>query len=279
MWNLLLFVIVCFSVSTVTHESQKKVPLRCPDLPDGFISIEEVDTSGAILLSMRYASHHNFAGHPISGYIQPVCILTREAATALAAAQREFMSMNPSYTLKLYDCYRPTMAVDHFKSWAEDQSDSLMMKEFYPDMDKGDIIPLGYVAERSNHSRGSTVDVTIVPYPPRPEEEYHPETVLRPCYAPVSERFGDNSIDMGTGFDCFDSRAHTHSPLIMQQQTVNRQLLHEVLERHGFYNYPLEWWHFSLWNEPYTDVYFNFPVSCNATKSFGTSGLGDVGFV
>ncbi|XP_062511192.1 D-alanyl-D-alanine dipeptidase-like [Corticium candelabrum] len=228
---------------------------------------------------MRYASHHNFVGTPINGYVQNVCILTKAAATALSSAQKEFMSMSPAYTLKLYDCYRPTMAVHHFKSWAADVNDSLMMLEFYPDMNKSDIIPLGYILEKSGHSRGSTIDVTLVQYPPSPEEEYHPGNVLKPCYSSISERFGDNSIDMGTGFDCFDSRAHTDNTLITQQQRKNRQLLHDVLQRYGFYNYPLEWWHFSLQDEPYVDTYFNFLVSCNATMTVTTPALSDVGFV
>ena len=270
MWR--TFELVCLIVSTIAVNQHK-----CPDIPDGFVSVSEVDST--ILIDMRYAGSHNFVGRPVDGYVQPVCILTSQAATALKSAQREFMSMNQPYTLKLYDCYRPTMAVDHFLSWAEDLDDSVMRDEFYPDVDKGDIIPLGYVAKKSNHSRGSTVDLTIVPYPPQLEEEFHPDTVIRPCYASVPERFGDNSVDMGTGFDCFDSRANTDSPLVTQQQMQNRQLLHEVLECHGFYNYPVEWWHFSLYNEPYPGTYFNFPVSCNATESVGSPGLGDMGII
>jgi D-alanyl-D-alanine dipeptidase len=171
------------------------------------------------------------------------------------------------------------MAVENFLSWAEDVDDSVMREEFYPDIDKGDILPQGYVAKQSNHSKGSTVDLTLVEYPPGSEEGFYPEAALRPCHSSVSERFGDNSVDMGTGFDCFDSRANTHSHLITQQQRQNRQLLHDVLERHGFYNYPVEWWHFSLHNEPYPKTYFNFPVSCNATESVGAPGLGDMGVI
>jgi D-alanyl-D-alanine dipeptidase len=224
--------------------------------PAEFVDIKSIVPD--ILLDLRYATSHNFVGKPIEGYRAPVCYVTRSAAEALREVQKELLSMGLS--LKIYDAYRPQRAVDHFVRWANELSDTLMKAEFYPDVDKKRLFADGYIASRSGHSRGSTVDLTIVPLPAAPPATYHPGDSLCDCRAPLSQRFPDNSLDMGTGWDCFDPLSHTANPQISGQQRANRLLLKTLMEKHGFRNYEKEWWHFTLVNEPFPDTYFDFVV-------------------
>ncbi|GGV68726.1 M15 family metallopeptidase [Streptomyces thermoviolaceus] len=228
-----------------------------PRAPGDFVALSSVDPT--IVQEIRYFTPHNFVGERIDGYRQPLCILTRPAAEALHRAQQQLLRQG--HSLKVYDCYRPQRAVDHFVRWAEDLDDRKMKDEFYPRVDKTRLFEDGYIAEKSGHSRGSTVDLTIVPLPARPTRPYVPGQPLVPCYAPQEERFEDNSLDMGTGFDCFDTLAHTLDPRIQGQQRANRLLLKSTLEKLGFVNLAEEWWHYTYQPEPYPDTYFDFPVS------------------
>lgn len=224
--------------------------------PGDFVALADVDPS--ILQEMRYATGHNFIGDPVDGYQSPMCILTRPAAAALQRAQREFVERG--YTLKVYDCYRPQRAVSEFVSWAGDLDDQRMKEEFYPRLDKGKLFDDGYIAQRSGHSRGATVDLTLVALPATPAPPYAPNRPLVDCTAPQHTRFDDNSIDMGTGYDCFDTLANTMDPRLGGDQLDNRLLLKNGLESHGFVNYDKEWWHYTYQPEPYPDAYFDFPV-------------------
>ncbi|MER7819365.1 M15 family metallopeptidase [Streptomyces sp. NPDC096153] len=228
-----------------------------PKAPEEFVALRSVDPT--ILQEMRYTTAHNFVGEPIDGYRQPVCILTQPAAQALRKAQRTLL--RKGYSLKVYDCYRPQRAVDHFVRWAEDLTDERMKKEFYPHVDKSRLFADGYIAGKSGHSRGSTVDLTVVPLPAERTRPYVPGEPLVPCHAPQSERFPDNSADMGTGFDCFDTLSHTDDPRVQGAQRANRQLLTTTLAGVGFANLPEEWWHFTHKPELFPDTYFDFPVS------------------
>lgn len=231
-----------------------------PGAPENFVVL--TDIAPDILADIRYITPHNFTGDPVDGYRQPLCILTRPAAEALARAQQDVVERG--YTLKVYDCYRPQRAVNDFIAWAQDLPDTRMKAEFYPRVDKSTLFADGYIAERSGHSRGSTVDLTLVPLPAVPTPGYVPGQPLVDCTAPQAVRFPDNSVDMGTGFDCFDTLANTLDPRIDGDQAKNRLLLAEVLEREGFVNYDKEWWHFTYkpaeTGEPYPDTYFDFPV-------------------
>ncbi len=189
---------------------------------------------------MRYATYHNFVGRPIRGYDAARCVLTKPAAAALSRVGNAASSMGLS--LKVYDCYRPQRAVDEFVSWAKNLTDTLMKAEFYPTLNKSMIIPQ-YVAVMSGHSRGSTMDLTLVHDPPGPEGVYTPGMPLFPCTNPQGNRFKDNSIDMGTGFDCFDDMANTASPRVSPAQMENRTKLLTAMSREGFVNDPDEWWH------------------------------------
>ncbi|MEU6395275.1 M15 family metallopeptidase [Streptomyces sp. NPDC046939] len=228
-----------------------------PKAPKDFVALSDVDPT--IIQEMRYFTEHDFVGEPIDGYKKPMCILTRPAAKALHKAQAGLRKQG--YSLKVYDCYRPQRAVDHFVRWAKDLDDQRMKAEFYPRVDKTRLFADGYIAEKSGHSRGSTVDLTVVKLPARPTRAYVPGEPLTPCYGPKKERFPDNSVDMGTGFDCFDTLAHTDDPRIKGVQRANRDLLRNALSGQGFVNLPEEWWHYTYKPELYPDTYFDFPVA------------------
>lgn len=229
--------------------------LNSQNIPDGFIEIREVIPD--IILDLRYLTTHNFLGIPVEGYKAEKCYITKAAADSLSKVQSELRKFNLS--LKIYDAYRPQQAVDHFVRWAKDLSDTLTKKEFYPSVDKSRLFVDGYIAEKSGHSRGSTIDLTIVPLP----LPYQPEFDIKnqcECFKSVDERFKDNSIDMGTGFDCFHSHSHTENIEITPQQRANRILLKSLMDNYGFRNLAEEWWHFTLRNEPFPDTYFDFVI-------------------
>ncbi|MGW3339499.1 M15 family metallopeptidase [Streptomyces sp. NPDC001009] len=242
---------------TVTAASTTARATPEPRAPKDFVALSAVDPT--IIQEMRYFTPHNFVGERIDGYQQPVCLLTRPAAEALHQAQRRLL--RHGYSLKVYDCYRPQRAVDHFVRWAEDLDDETMKAEFYPEVDKTRLFADGYIAEKSGHSRGSTMDLTVVELPARPTRPYVPGQPLVSCHAPKSRRFPDNSLDMGTGFDCFDPLAHTLDPRVQGVQRANRLLLKNTLEHLGFVNLAEEWWHYTYKPEPYPDTYFDFPVN------------------
>jgi zinc D-Ala-D-Ala dipeptidase len=227
-----------------------------PSAPREFVALRDV--APTVLQEMRYRTRHNFVGDRVHGYRQGMCIVTRDTARALRTAQRSFLRRG--YSLKVYDCYRPQRAVDHFVSWAKDLDDERMEDEFYPRVEKDRLFEDGYIAEKSGHSRGSTVDLTLVKLPARPTRPYRPGEPLVSCFAPKDVRFPDNSIDMGTGYDCFDTLSHTLDPRIQGEQRANRMLLKDTMEKAGFTNLPEEWWHYTLTEETFPDTYFDFPV-------------------
>jgi D-alanyl-D-alanine dipeptidase len=236
------------------------VPASATTGRSGFVALRSVDPT--IVQEIRYATRHNFVGVPIDGYLEPTCLLTKQAARALRTVQQRVRPLG--LTLKVYDCYRPQRAVDHFVRWAEDLADTTMKAEFYPRVDKSRLFLDGYIAARSGHSRGSTLDVTLVRLPRAPQRPYVPGEPLTPCYAPVGVRFPDNTVDMGTGYDCFDTLSHTADPRITGVARQNRDLLVNAMNAAGFTNLAEEWWHFTLRGEPFPDTYFDFPVACSS---------------
>lgn len=231
-------------------------PIVAQALPQGFVYLSAVDPS--IQQEMRYAGDHNFIGRPIKGYQQASCILTKPAAEALKSVQKKLLARG--YSLKVYDCYRPQMAVNDFANWSQMPQQTTMQAEFYPRTPKAQLFALGYIAYQSGHSRGSTVDLTIVPLPVKAEPRYQSGQKLAACYAPYTIRYLDNSIDMGTGYDCLDSSAHINNKNISQQAYQNRILLRSLMLKNNFEPYNKEWWHFTLKNEPYPNQIFNFLV-------------------
>ena len=235
---------------------------RIQPAPPMFVALHRVDPT--ILHDVRYTTRHNFIGRPIDGYRAPLCILTRPAARALERAQDAVLALG--YSLKVYDCYRPQRAVDDFVQWAERLNADRMKAEFYPRVDKSQLFEDGYIAARSGHSRGSTVDLTLVRLPAAPQPVWRPSMGLVPCFAPYRQRFPDNSVDMGTGYDCFDTLSHTLDPRIKPKAHQNRLMLKSILEAVGFINYANEWWHYTLADEPFPNRYFDFPVSRRALR-------------
>ena len=211
--------------------------------------IPEKDSSGFVLLSdyipsivqeIRYFSTYNFVGDRIDGYEEPVALLTIEAARALKAVANE---MNvQGYRLKIFDTYRPTTAVKHFIMWGIEDQDVRMKPYFYPDVEKQELFSKGYIAKRSSHSRGSTVDLTL-----------------------LDMRTG-KEVDMGSQFDWFGIESHPDYRGITEEQYGNRMFLQKAMVRNGFTPIDCEWWHFTLADEPYPDMYFSFPVSVNSIR-------------
>ncbi|MFI9204242.1 M15 family metallopeptidase [Streptomyces sp. NPDC053048] len=253
-WRVMALSLAALSAALMSPPAAVAAPRSAP--PAGFVALADVDPT--IVQEMRYTTVHNFTGHRIDGYLRPRCLLTRPAAEALRRAQR--VLLRQGYTLKVYDCYRPQRAVNDFVEWAKDLRDVRMKGEFYPRVEKSRLFEDGYIAAKSGHSRGSTLDLTIVRLPALPTRPYVPGEPLVPCFAPKAERFPDNSVDMGTGFDCFDTLSHTLDPRVTGRQRANRLLLKATMERAGFVNLPEEWWHYTLRGEPYPDTYFDFPV-------------------
>ena len=224
-------------------------------LPAGFVYLRDIAPD--IVQDMRYATSHNFLGRPVKGYLAGECILTRRAARALAHVQKRLRRRGLS--LKVYDCYRPVRAVRDFVRWARDTRDRKTKAEFYPLIPKTELFKRHYIARHSRHSRGSTVDLTIVRWPARPQPKWDPRH-QKACHLPAARRYADNSLDFGTGYDCFHPLSHTANPRITGAARRNRELLVSEMLREGFRNYRREWWHFELINEPFKKE-FDFPVT------------------
>lgn len=226
-------------------------------LPKGFVYLRDV--APTIIQDIRYAGRHNFIGRIIKGYDVSECILTEEAAKALADVQMDLADRKLS--LIVWDCYRPDRAVRQFIDWVRDPEDITMKAEFYPNFDKTRSIIDGYLVRASAHSRGSAVDAglisdTVHQVPP-PESVGPP---LKPCTASRGQRFDDYTIDLGTEFDCFDDKAQFDDQSVTAEAQGNRQLLRGVMVKHGFKGIAKEWWHFELAQEPFPYRQFDFKI-------------------
>lgn len=219
------------------------VPANARDmLAPGFAYLRDIDSS--IVQDIRYATHDNFTGHPLPGYGAPECVLRRETAEALKRVQAELVRQNLS--LKIYDCYRPIRAIRAMMAWAHDGNDDTTTRRFYPAVHKRNLFALGFIAAQSRHSTGTAVDLTLVKLPVAPAPRFDPAARYGPCTGPATQRAPDNSIDMGTGFDCFDTRSYGASSAIAPEQRHWRFVLQSAMRRHGFANYFREWWHYSF---------------------------------
>ena len=201
-------------------------------LPKGFVDLSNIDAS--IQKELRYFTNNNFIGQPIDGYYKDVVILTKKTALALQKAQQYFLK--DSLSLKIFDAYRPQQAVDHFVKWAKDLEDTIRKQQYYPTIPKSKLFALGYIARKSGHTRGSTVDLTLVNLKTNQE------------------------LDMGSSYDFFGNVSHPFNPEITKIQQKNRFLLRKILLANGFLPYENEWWHFTLKKEPFPKTYFNFPI-------------------
>lgn len=209
------------------------------DIQKNFALISDVVPD--VIQEIRYFSSYNFIGERIAGYEEPVAILSRPAAEALKKVSDDLAGIG--FRLKIFDAYRPVRAVDHFVRWAGDENDLRMKPYFYPDVDKANLFDLGYIAYRSGHSRGSTVDLTL-----------------------LNMKTG-REVSMGSPFDYFGKRSRTEFlKHLTEAEIQNRFFLRDTMVRHGFLPYEAEWWHFTLKDEPFPETYFDFPVSAVALK-------------
>lgn len=202
-------------------------------LRESFVILSDIIPDA--VYDLRYYGSNNFIGKRIDGYEESCAIITKTAAEALKKVSEELK--NKGYRLKIFDCYRPQKAVDHFVRWVKDLSDTKMKAEFYPDVDKSELFSKGYIAEKSSHSRGSTVDLTLV------------------------DAGTNEEIDMGSGFDFFSEISHPDFiGELTEKQRENRRILKDAMLSHGFLPLDSEWWHFTLSNEPFANEYFDFDI-------------------
>jgi D-alanyl-D-alanine dipeptidase len=212
------------------------------DLPAGFVRLADIEPT--IRQDMRYAGSANFLGRPAKGYDAPTCILTRQAADALSKVQKTLAPQK--LTIVVFDCYRPDRAVKDFAAWARQSKSKDPL--WHPNVRRSDLIKQGYIASRSGHSRGSTVDLAIAPVSPGPSSN-------PPCGAQDAD-----TLDFGTGFDCLDPKSRTSYAPLSPDVAKNRKLLVDAMSAAGFRNYRNEWWHFTLVNEPFPKQRFDFVV-------------------
>ena len=242
--NLLALALTALFCATACNKD--KAEKQSPEMDSSqFVLISEHIPD--VILEIRYYGTYNFIGERIPGYLEPVAILTRQAADSLKAVSDDLIEQG--YRLKIFDAYRPQCAVDFFMAWAKDTTDERMKEYFYPELDKSVIVPQEYVAEKSGHTRGSTVDLTL--FDMKQEKE----------------------VDMGCTFDYFGQASHPDvqpgqeigaCKPITQEQYDNRMILQKAMVSHGFKIYDYEWWHFTLKDEPFPDTYFNFPIATSS---------------
>jgi zinc D-Ala-D-Ala dipeptidase len=228
------------------------VPACAGELPPGFAYLRDV--APTIVQEMRYAGYDNFTGRPVPGYDAAECVLLRKVAEALARVQADLARQNLS--LKVYDCFRPIRAVQAFVRWAKDPHAGGDAR-FHPRVPKDELFARGYIAEQSRHSTGTAIDLTLIALPPAHVAPFDRAAHYGPCTAQASQREPDNSLDMGTGFDCFDEMSHTRNDAITDDQKHRRDMLLAAMGARGFHNYPEEWWHFGFGPR---GEYYDFPI-------------------
>jgi D-alanyl-D-alanine dipeptidase len=210
-------------------------------LPAGFVYLHDVEPT--IIQDIRYATANNFTGRRLAGYEAGECIVKREMATALGRVQQDLKPRGLS--LKVFDCYRPRRASRDMLAWANG-AEAPAQKRYYPKLNKRDLFRLGYIAASSGHSTGAAVDLTLVELAAGNGASFDPATSYADCTASVEKRAPEGSIDMGSGYDCFDSISHTSARSISPPQRDRRKTLVAAMRKQGFVNYFREWWHFSL---------------------------------
>lgn len=206
-------------------------------LPEGFAYLDDP----RIIYDIAYATSNNFVGRPIAGYNKAVCIASNNIISAIKSVQDNLDILNNGLVLKIFDSYRPQMAVNDFAKWSQDLQDQKMKNMYYPNITKSDLFKLEYLALKSHHSTGSAIDVTLA---------------RRDSNDPTQHE----ELDMGTRFDFFDETSHTNSTSISAAAQLNRQMLKMLMERHGFKNYHYEWWHYNISDEQFPDKLFDFPI-------------------
>jgi D-alanyl-D-alanine dipeptidase len=226
-----------------------------PSLEHGFVDL--ADVAPGVRIDVRYAGADNFVGRPVRGYGAARCLVTRRAAAAISRVERALEARG--YRLVVYDCYRPMRAVGDLVAWARRPPAGQRTPAHNPDVPKGELVRRGYIASRSAHARGSTVDLTLAALPPAPAGAAHAPAPALDCRTVMGELAPDGTMNMGTTYDCFDEQAHGDA-VVPPDVRKNRELLRAAMEKEGFVAYDKEWWHFSLASEPYPDKAFDFEI-------------------
>ena len=242
-------IIFCIMLITATY------PINVFALPEGFVYLKDIDPT--VIQHLRYATNDNFIGRKLDGYKANRVILTKKAAEALSRVQKEVLK--EGYSLVVYDAYRPQRTVDLFVKWSADIIDQDEKEKYYPAINKADVFKLGYVAKTSSHTRGSTVDITII----NAKSSLKPLKIQRRqltdgSWIPFIE---DGTIDMGSSFDFFGEASHHDSKLISPEFLKMRNYLRKIMKKYGFNDYQEEWWHYTLKDEPFPNTYFNFEIN------------------
>jgi zinc D-Ala-D-Ala dipeptidase len=228
---------IVIALAMIAHAA----PVIALPLPGGFVFLRDIDPT--IVQDIRYAGSNNFVGRPLRGYEAAECVVKRDVGLALKRVQQELAAQKLS--LKMLDCYRPARAVADIAAWAQNGSETAAERRYNPSFSKKDLFRLGYIAERSGHSTGAAVDLTLVDLKADNSAMFDSSKPYADCTAPVSARAPEAGVDMGTGYDCSDVKAHTAAKSITPERRW-RNLLVTAMARQGFVNYAKEWWHFSL---------------------------------
>lgn len=217
-------------------------PAFAQNLPGDFAFLRDIDPT--IIQDIRYASANNFMGRPIAGYGAAECVVKRQVGLRLKAVQQELARQRLS--LKMFDCYRPARAVADMVAWSRNGTETAAERRYNPAFSKADLFRLGYIATHSGHSTGGAVDLTLVDLGADNARKFDPARDYADCTAPAAARAPEGSVDMGTGYDCSDVKAHIATGSITPAQRRWRAMLVAAMARQGFANYAKEWWHFSL---------------------------------
>lgn len=228
--------------------------VTCFSIPEGFVYLDEQDKT--IQTSVRYFSTENFVGARVDGYKVARIVITKEAAQALSKVQKELLKNG--YSLVVYDAYRPQKAINHFLRWSEDLNDQAMKAKYYPKIDKKNVFALGYVAKKSGHTRGSTIDLSIIKVDGKLKAPIFTLRSVKGCEElPFLD---DGTVDMGSSWDLLDQVSHHKNPKVADVYATQRNYLRTKMEKQGFRAYEQEWWHYTLNNEPFPDTYFDFNI-------------------
>src|SRR5712672_3224459 len=217
-------------------------PASAQTLPGGFVFLRDIDPT--IIQDIRYAGANNFVGRPLAGYGAAECVVKREVGLMLKSVREELSLQGLS--LKMFDCYRPARAVADMVAWSKDGRETPAQRRYNPAFSKQDLFRLGYIATHSGHSTGAALDLTLVDLQADNSGAFDPGKAYADCTASASDRAPEASVDMGTGYDCCDVKAHTAARSITPAQRRWRNLLVAAMGKQGFVNYSKEWWHFSL---------------------------------
>jgi len=229
-------IVIALAVAASTSQASAQ------GLPGGFVFLRDIEPR--ILQDIRYAGSNNFMGRRLAGYGAGECVVKREVGLALKTIQQELAGRKLS--LKMFDCYRPARAVADMVAWSKNGQETAAERRYNPAFSKADLFRLGYIATHSQHSTGAALDLTLVDLTADNSAAFDPARSYADCTAPAAARAPEGGIDMGTGYDCSDVKAHTADTSITPVQRRWRNALMAAMARQGFVNYSKEWWHFSL---------------------------------